>query len=371
VYVTFDPTATGPRTGTATVSAPGGVTASVALTGTGIQTTLAVAPTTLSLGTQDIDDGPTAAQESTITNTGTEPVPLTGVSVSGDFAQVTGDASDCAAGATLNAGQACKVRVRFDPTTVGAKTGNVNLTSSAVPDINVALAGTGIQTDLSRSPNALDFGSRNVAAGASPAQELTLTNAGTQPIALSAVTLGGASPGQFRQLSGAATDCTATTALAAGDTCKARVRFDPSSAGPKAAAVMVASNAGADLVIPLSGTGTPAPRLTIPPIRATAGSTAKKRLKVQVTPIGGTIRNIVVEIRSRGGKLLGTGTLGSASRTRTVTVRLKAPLPVGRYVAKARGRNAFGQVVRATPRNFSLPIRLPRPQTGGGGGGSG
>jgi hypothetical protein len=293
------------------------------------------------------------------------------VSVSGDFAQVTGAATDCGAGATLNAGQTCKVRVRFDPSTTGPKSGTVNLTSSAAPDINIALEGTGIQTDLSRSPNALDFGSRNVAAGASPAQELTLTNAGTQPIALSGVALGGASPGQFRHLSGQATDCTAATALAAGDTCKVRVRFDPSSAGPKAAAVMVASNAGADLVIPLSGTGTPAPRLTIPPIRATAGSTAKKRLKVQVTPIGGTIRSIVVEIRSRSGKLLGSGRLTSASRTATVTVRLKAPLPVGRYVASARGRNAFGQVVRAPQRNFSLPRRLARPQPGGGGGGGG
>jgi hypothetical protein len=372
VRVTFDPSATGAKAATVVVPANGGASVSVGVSGTGIQTQLSTAPAALSLGSQDIDDGPTAAQESTITNTGTEPVPLTGVTVNGgDFAQATGDPSDCAGGVTLAAGQTCKMRVRFDPTTTGAKTGTANVSATGVPDIAIPLDGTGIQTDLSRSPNALDFGSRSVAAPASAAQELALTNSGTQTIALSGVTLGGAAPGQFQKLSGQATDCTASTTLAAGDTCKVRVRFHPTSAGAKTASVIVASGAGADLVIPLSGTGTPRPRLTIPPIRATAGSTASKRLKVPVTPVGGTISRIVVEIRSRSGKLLGSGQFASASRTTTVVVRLKNRLPVGRYVARATGHDAFGNTVHAPQLTFQLPLRLARPQTGGGGGGGG
>jgi hypothetical protein len=364
--ITFDPTATGARTGTATVNS-NSVPISVSLSGTGTQTLLSAAPPTLALGSQDVDDGPTASQTSTITNVGSLPVTLTGVNVSGgDFAQVTGAASDCANGTTLAAGQTCEVRVRFDPGSVGAQTGSVTVTSNAA-DVTIALSGTGIQTTLSRSPNALDFGARNVAAGATPDQSLTLTNSGTQPITLSDVSLIGTNPSQFQRVSGAATDCAASVVLAAGDTCAIRVRFAPTSAGPKAAAVTVASSAGADIVIPLSGTGTPAPKLTIPAFRALARSTAHKRLKVAVVPVGGTIKTIVVEIRTPRGKLLGTGRLASASTKRTVTITLKHALVPGGYVAKGRGKDAFGHTVTVT-RNFQITLRNARPTTGGGGG---
>jgi hypothetical protein len=364
--VTFDPTATGARTGTATVNSDS-VPISVPLSGTGTQTLLSAAPPTLALGSQDVDDGPTVSQTSTITNVGSLPVTLTGVNVSGgDFAQVTGAASDCANGTTLAAGQTCEVRVRFDPGSVGAKSGSVTVTSNAA-DVTIGLSGTGIQTTLSRSPNALDFGSRNVAAGATPSQSLTLMNSGTQPITLSDVSLTGTDPSQFQRVSGAATDCAASVVLAAGDTCAIRVRFAPTSAGPKAAAATVASSAGADIVIPLSGTGTPAPKLTIPTFRALARSTAHKRLKVAVVPVGGTIKKIIVEIRTPGGKLLGSGRLASASSKRTVTITLKHALVPGRYVAKGRGKDAFGHTVTVT-RNFQITLRNARPTTGGGGG---
>jgi hypothetical protein len=145
------------------------------------------------------------------------------------------------------------------------------------------------------------------------------------------------------------------------------VRFAPTSAGPRAAAVTVASSAGADIVIPLSGTGTPAPKLTIPAFRALARSTAHKRLKVAVVPVGGTIKTIVVEIRTPRGKLLGTGRLASASTKRTVTITLKHALVPGGYVAKGRGKDAFGHTVTVT-RNFQITLRNARPTTGGGGG---
>jgi hypothetical protein len=371
VRVTFDPTVTGPRTGTATVLS-NSADVSVALDGTGIQTSATRTPSTLSFGSRDIDDGATAEQFSTVTNTGTQDVHLTGVSLGGtdpgQFNRLTGQDTDCTSSTTLTAGQTCKVRVEFDPSSVGAKTGSVVVSSNAA-DVTIALDGTGIQTELTRSPDALNFGSRNVSAGATAPQELTLTNSGTQGITLSAVGVTGTHAGQFQRLSGGAADCGPGTALASGATCTVRVRFRPTSGGAKAAAVTVQASIGDDLVTPLSGTGVPAPRITIPSFSALASSTANKRLKVPVTPVGGTIRSIVVEVRSvKGNKLLGTGRLASASSKRTVTVKLKRRLAPGSYMARARGIDAFKHRTAVGTRKFSVTARRTRSNSGGGGG---
>jgi hypothetical protein len=345
---------------------------SVALDGTGIQTSATRTPSALSFGSRDIDDGATAEQFSTVTNTGTQDVHLTGVSLGGtdpgQFNRLTGQDTDCTSSTTLTAGQTCKVRVEFDPSSVGAKTGSVVVSSNAA-DVTIALDGSGIQTELTRSPDALNFGSRNVSAGATAPQELTLTNSGTQGVTLSAVGVTGTHAGQFQRLSGGATDCGPGTALASGATCTVRVRFRPTSGGAKVAAVTVQSSIGGDLVTPLSGTGVPAPRITIPSFSALASSTANKRLKVPVTPVGGTIRSIVVEIRSvKGNKLLGTGRLTTASSKRTVTVKLKRRLAPGSYIARARGIDAFKHRTAVGTRKFSVTARRTRSNSGGGGG---
>jgi hypothetical protein len=270
----------------------------------------------------------------------------------------------------LNAGDTCNVRITFDPTSTGSRTGTATVQSNAA-DVTIPLDGTGIQTELTRDPGALAFGSRNVSAGATPAQELTLTNSGTQPLSLSAVGITGTNPSQFQRLSGAATDCGPGTALAAGATCKVRVRFRPTTAGAKRAAVTVAASAGGDLVTPLSGTGLPRPTLAIRAFHALASSTAHKRLKVALNPVGGTIRNIVVQVRSRNGKkLLGTGRVTMASSKVTVTVKLKRRLPAGRYLATARGTDAFKHGTPLASRKFSLTAPH-KPKRGGGGGSTG
>ena len=65
-------------------------------------------------------------------------LPISAISVSGDFAQT----SDCTS--TLQAGTGCTVRVSFTPTATGTRTGTLAIvTDIAVrPDV-VALIGTG------------------------------------------------------------------------------------------------------------------------------------------------------------------------------------------------------------------------------------
>ena len=253
----FDPASVGLQSATITVTS-NAPDVTVGLTGAGIQTELSRTLTGLAFGSQDVDDGPTAAQESTVTNSGTESVALTGLSVGGadaaHFERLTGQPSDCTSTTTLLAGETCKLRSRFDPSSVGAKAATITISSNAA-DVTVALSGTGTQTELSRSPAGLAFGSLDIDDGPTAGQESTITNSGTEPVTVTGIALGGADATHFERLTGQPTDCTNTTALAAGDTCKLRARFDPATVGLQSATITVRSNAP-DVTVALSGTGT-------------------------------------------------------------------------------------------------------------------
>ncbi|HEV2815179.1 MAG TPA: choice-of-anchor D domain-containing protein, partial [Solirubrobacteraceae bacterium] len=213
-------------------------------------------PVALAFGARDIDDGATAGQTSTITNTGTERVTLTSLELSGDaghFARLSGFAGDCAVATALDAGQTCNLRVRFDPTSTGAKNAMLTVGSNA-PTITVALTGTGTQTQLARAPASLDFGARDLDDGPAALQTSTITNTGSESVTLAALTLSGDTT-QFARLTGAPGDCTATTTLGPTQNCIVRLRFDPSSIGLKSATLTVTS-AASPLTIGLTGSGT-------------------------------------------------------------------------------------------------------------------
>ncbi len=255
VRVRFDPTTTGAKAATLTI-ASNTPDHTVALTGTGTQTELTRSPDTLDFGSLDIDDGPTAGQNTTVTNSGTQPVTLSGLTLTGDdgeFERLTGDTGDCTTTTTLAAAETCDVRVRFDPTTTGAKAATLTIASDVVADLTVALTGTGTQSDLSPSPTALDFGSLDIDDGPAVSQNTTVTNSGTQPVTFSGLTITG-DDGEFERLTGDTGDCTITTTLAATETCDVRVRFDPTSTGARAATLTIASDT-ADRVIALTGAG--------------------------------------------------------------------------------------------------------------------
>ncbi|MEA2411634.1 MAG: trimeric autotransporter adhesin, partial [Thermoleophilaceae bacterium] len=254
---TFDPATTGSKSATVTLTSNADDLA-VGLTGQGTQTLVSRTPATRSFGNQEIDGGATAPQQVVVTNDGTEDVTIATVSSDDpNFAQTSGGAGiqDCAAATVLHAGNTCRVQVVFNPSTTGAKSGTVSVTSNA-NTISFAVDGTGIQTELSRSPASLTFGSRELDAGPTSPQESVVTNSGTEPVTISSVAISGSQRGQFQRLTDQpATDCAAATVLTAGQTCKVRVQFDPSWEGAKSATVTVASNAD-PVTIALNGTGT-------------------------------------------------------------------------------------------------------------------
>jgi hypothetical protein len=155
VSVTFTPSASGSRSGSLTVVA-GGVTNTVALSGTGAAAgpILSTNPGALTFpGT--VDGSSAAGQSVTVTNTGTASASISGVSVTGDYSQT----NNCG---TLAVNASCTVTVTFTPTAAGSRTGTLTVTSNANNSpTTVGLSGTGIGSTTNLAANATLTSSSN------------------------------------------------------------------------------------------------------------------------------------------------------------------------------------------------------------------
>jgi Abnormal spindle-like microcephaly-assoc'd, ASPM-SPD-2-Hydin/Protein of unknown function (DUF1573)/Transmembrane protein 131-like N-terminal len=115
--------------------------ATVALSATGVVAshTISVNPGSLSFGS--VNDGSSAAQGFTVTNTGNSNVAISGISATG-----TGYSLLSGAGAvTLSPNQSTSVSVQFLPSAAGSASGSVNIVSNATGSASsVVLSGTGV-----------------------------------------------------------------------------------------------------------------------------------------------------------------------------------------------------------------------------------
>jgi|SRR5215469_1913682 len=125
------------------------VTATYTLNGQSVQTTvpvtvpppvMTVSPVSLSFGSQNVDTT-SSAQLLTVTNTGTGPLRMLGMSANGDFAET----DNCTSSSPLAVNATCTVNVTFTPSAVGARAGTLSITNSFnVVPASVALSGTAI-----------------------------------------------------------------------------------------------------------------------------------------------------------------------------------------------------------------------------------
>ena len=137
--ITFTPAAAGPLDGalSLTDSEPNSPQ-TVAFTGTGYFNTLTLAPASLTFGNQTLNTV-SAAQVVTVTNNSATAVTISGVAVSGNFAQ----SNNC--GTVAPNGGTCNVSVTFTPTAVGARSGTLTVTDNAQNSPQTAtLTGTGM-----------------------------------------------------------------------------------------------------------------------------------------------------------------------------------------------------------------------------------
>jgi Abnormal spindle-like microcephaly-assoc'd, ASPM-SPD-2-Hydin len=243
--VAFAPTASGSFSGAVSVTSNAtNSPATIALSGSGVQSAIAISPASVSFGS--LNTGQTSNQTVTISNSGTASLTITSASVSGTGFKDSGIALPLA----IPAGSSSAFTVSFEPTTAGTFAGTLTLVNnSATPSVTVALSGTGTTAQtlqLSASPTSLSFGS--VAAGTSTTKTVTLTNTGTGSVSL----LNDGVTGSGFTVSGMSMPMT----LSAGQSTSFNVAFAPTASGSFSGNVTVTSNAtNSPATIALSGTG--------------------------------------------------------------------------------------------------------------------
>lgn len=140
ISVTFQPVTAGAKTAAITINDDSaGSPHSVSLTGTGVAP-VSVNPPTLNFPAQTVG---TTSGARVITVKNNLPTKLTGISiVNSNPTEFPVSATTC--GTTLNAGATCRIRIKFRPTSTGARSGTLSINDSAsTSPQTVNLTGTG------------------------------------------------------------------------------------------------------------------------------------------------------------------------------------------------------------------------------------
>jgi Ca2+-binding RTX toxin-like protein len=211
------------------------------------------------------------AQTATLTNSGNAPLHVTSVAFGGtDPTQFNRAPGACltnptpASPGTLAAGASCQIPVRFAPTTAGPKSATLRVTDdhngTAGSVQSITLGGTGVTpaAGIALSATSLNFGANLVSflgGLAPPTRNVDVTNTGTAPLTISAVTIGAAptasAPGDYRVTANA---CTGPRAP--GTTCRITIRFRATVRATRNAILTIASNAPATPTATVNMTGT-------------------------------------------------------------------------------------------------------------------
>jgi Abnormal spindle-like microcephaly-assoc'd, ASPM-SPD-2-Hydin len=213
-----------------------------AVTGVAIE----ISPSSVSFGS--VAMGQSATKTVTLTNTGTEALSVSGISVAGTGFTASGPHLPI----SLAAGQSTSISTVFKPTAGKADTGTITITSNAAgsPSL-VTLSGTGTTgttaAALTVTPTTIAFGS--VAVGSEQTQTVHVENTGNETATISKLTISGTGV----SVSG----ITAPATLAAGQTANLTVAYKPVAAGTLTASLAIASNAtNASVVVGINATAT-------------------------------------------------------------------------------------------------------------------
>jgi hypothetical protein len=225
------------------------------------QPNISVSPASKDFGNVNLDSN--APQVFTLSNTGTAGLAVTLVELTGTDATMfsigAGGANPCPTlTPTINPGSNCTIVIMFKPTTEGAKTATLRITSNDPSgSIDVPLTGTGaVAPVISVAPTSKDFGNVNVDSTAS--HVFTISNTGTADLVVTLIELTGQDAAMFSFEAGGTYPCPSLTpTVLAGQNCSVVVRFRPTSEGAKTASLRITSNDPSGPVdVPLTGVGT-------------------------------------------------------------------------------------------------------------------
>ncbi len=256
ITVQYTPTVATAETGTVTITdSASGTPHTIALTGSGIAAAQTIEFTPGNYVFEDQPLGvPTPSVYFYAYNTGTAPIAVDRILVTGDFSVVS---SSCP-GATLKPNPAvgyepnpnCNVRVAFTPTAVGPRTGTLTFVDSAGGNPQVLnLAGNGIAATggLFLEPSSLLYPVQ--AEGTTSAtQRVTIYNPGNSPISITNIV----STGDYA----IADSCTSGTypyVLGSLRTCYADISFTPTTITNSDAGSVVVSSTAGPATLPITG----------------------------------------------------------------------------------------------------------------------
>lgn len=276
--VTFTPTQGGARTGTLSISdsAPGSPH-TVTLTGSGYVTTATVVPGSLTFGNQVLGTT-SASQPITVSNTGTNAMTVSGISITGDF----GETDNCT-GSPVAAESSCTINVIFSPKVGGNRTGSLVISDNAQGNPHtVSLAGTGLAGIAQLSATTLSFAAQTVGT-TGDTQTITVTNTGNGTLSFSNVQING----DFAQTN------TCGSVASNGGTCSIQVSFTPTSSGTRTGLLTLADSAAdSPQTVSLVGAGI---NFSMPSsggsATVSAGGTATYQLSI--APVGGSFSSAI------------------------------------------------------------------------------
>lgn len=276
VTIKFAPTATGTFTGMVVVAGddPNNPSDTVYVLGTGVNSALNL-PSNLEFGTTA--PNVEVVQNLTLMNEGAAPVTIFSYKLAGSGAS-SYRLIDTAAH-TIAANGSAVIKVGFKPATTGAFSATLNIAvdDNTAPVRSVALAGAGVQGQLSVTPTSIDFGI--VDSGTVSAEQfITLKNTGTAPITITSV--------NFACLPKFVPSGAPITSIAAGDSAKIGVTYHPDVRGIDNCTASVTTSEGNTINITLTGTsrgkdvGSGSVRANSP--------IENFRLKISPNPVSGT-----------------------------------------------------------------------------------
>lgn len=334
---------------------------------------LTATPAALDLGSRVVADGPSAAQSTTVRNTGTGPAKLSSAptltgAAPDRFELLTGQAGDCAAGLVLAPDDTCTVRVRFVPQETGARSAAIRVASNA-PPLSVPLSAVGTERRLRYAvfeQERYRFGEQQVDDGATDYGDLLrIENVGSAPVTYDATSLRGPDSQDFVLQPTAEGDCTHDLVLAVGASCSVRFAFDPTSPGDKAATLAFTSDAP-ERTVTLAGTGVRRGATLTPPVLDFGDALPDGR---PGTALSAVLRNtgtseLDVRLRDASGELA-PDELGPFTRDRTVEDDCGAVLPPGAscrlrytFVPGGLGRRSVPLTVDVDGRKLELGLEL-------------
>jgi hypothetical protein len=240
---------------------------------TATQPAITLNPTSLTFAAQAVATASTP-QTITVTNSGSATLTITQLTTPSDFTQTN---TCTAAPIAINA--TCTVQITFAPTATGTRAGTLTIYGNvAGGQATAALTGTGTPAaPIVLTPLTLTFAATTINA-TTTAQNITISNTSTTPIALKTPTITG-------DFSIAINTCTSTLGPSTG--CTVAITFTPTASGTRTGTFTITDDAGTQTAS-LSGIGTAPPTDALSPLALTF---APQQLTTASTPQTITLTN--------------------------------------------------------------------------------